>query len=753
MIDAQFKEAMRKAGLVPPDTIEPGKFHRFSTNREQADNAGWCKLFSDGRGGMFGDHRSGLSETWQAEDERPNTPAESEAERGRYEQEQFERDAKRDAEQKDAKKRAASRLERATGDVATHPYAQLKRVSFGPLVKRGGWYKAGFQDALLVPIYGADGSLWTVQAINAGGDKDYLKGGRKGGGFHPFGKIRGAARLLIGEGLATVAAAVDACGLPGVVAMDCDNLESAARTVRKFAPGCELIFLADNDIKPDGSNPGIKAARAAAQASGGRVAVPDLDGRACDWWDVWKERGQDAVRAGIEAAAASAAGWAALASPTAADPRARGRLRVVNGEQLLAEVDSDVDWLVELLAAKGAVTAISAPRGLGKSHLTLAMAVAVATGGEFLGRPCSTGRVLYIDRDNPRRETRRRLKRWRAGHGLERLDYLGRESAPALTNAAAWEALGTLGYDLIVLDAFGSATEGIGDNDAGPAGKALASLRDAAAGGAAVVVLLNTPKGAGQYRGSGLIADRIDMLYEARDATDHRPRGGVAWWSGLPEAGEAAWSDRAARRKRRESYRLALVPTKFRLGEEPEPIAVELRLGGDHWSIADVTLELAGGAQAAAEADATSAALTADQAREAVRGLIAQHARDGQRLTKGDAVAHLRGRGHSEKAARALVGGETRRSDAYWTIEHGRQARGRPQVLVATAEAGSEAYLFAEASEIENAGEPCGTTTSEVGISEAIVPQACQKSTSLLSMTSRVLGDSRFLTLASEGDL
>jgi putative DNA primase/helicase len=78
--------------------------------------------------------------------------------------------------------------------------------------------------------------------------------------------IRGAKRVLIGEGLATVAAVHAVEGATAVAAMDAGNLSAVALAVRNLAPDAELILLADNDIKPDGSNPGLKAATAAAQA-------------------------------------------------------------------------------------------------------------------------------------------------------------------------------------------------------------------------------------------------------------------------------------------------------------------------------------------------------------------------------------------------------------------------------------------------------------------------------------------------------
>ena len=52
-------------------------------------------------------------------------------------------------------------------------------------MKRGPWPQRGWNDALLVPIYGVDGRVQSIEAINADGEKDSLKHGKKRGGFYP----------------------------------------------------------------------------------------------------------------------------------------------------------------------------------------------------------------------------------------------------------------------------------------------------------------------------------------------------------------------------------------------------------------------------------------------------------------------------------------------------------------------------------------------------------------------------------------
>ena len=63
-----FSMAMLAAIGHAPEVIEAGRFIRFSTNGKRGDSSGWCRLFDDERGGVFGCYRQGISETWSAID-------------------------------------------------------------------------------------------------------------------------------------------------------------------------------------------------------------------------------------------------------------------------------------------------------------------------------------------------------------------------------------------------------------------------------------------------------------------------------------------------------------------------------------------------------------------------------------------------------------------------------------------------------------------------------------------------------------
>ncbi len=202
---------------------------------------------------------------------------------------------------------------------------------------------------------------------------------------------------------------------------------------------------------------------------------------------------------------------------------------------------------------QGSITELFSPRGIGKTLVAHAFGVRLAEDGKS---------VLLLDRDNSNREIRRRLRGW----GAERAATLGvmtRDSVPPLTNAAAWKIFPFLDYDLVIIDSIDATTEGVGEKDSSKPSRAIAPILDIAhrADGPAILVLGNTVKSAKHGRGSGIVEDRADIVYEVRDATDLKPSGTKDWWHELPPAGAEDWGTRASRRKTRDRFKLAFLPS------------------------------------------------------------------------------------------------------------------------------------------------------------------------------------------------
>jgi hypothetical protein len=247
--------------------------------------------------------------------------------------------------------------------------------------------------------------------------------------------------------------------------------------------------------------------------------------------------------------------------------------------------EEEPDYLFHPVIVRGAVTNMYSPRGIGKTMWALFVAVMLALKGL---------KVLLIDRDNPRREIKSRLRSFGATDNLAPLKVISREHAPPLTDAQAWGEFPYADHDLVIVDSLDSAAEGVGEQDSAKPSKAIAPLLDIAhrENGPAVLVLGNCIKTGAHARGSGVIEDRADIVFEVRDCTNFHPTGRKPWVEELPPAAAADWASRSSRRKKQVKLRLAFIPTKFRVGEEPEPFIVELDLADEPWTVRNVTDEV-----------------------------------------------------------------------------------------------------------------------------------------------------------------
>lgn len=267
----QFSDAIKSAGLIPPDAIEvDGAIHRFASSGKKGDDAGWYLLYGDGiPAGSFGCWRDGLTQTWRADVGRTLTPAEEAEHRAKVEAMRAQREADDVRRKAEAKTKAAVIWKSAPPPPIAYPY----------LLKKG--IKANgaklHQGALVIPLC-ADGVIQSLQFIGPDGDKRFLTGGRVKGCYFSLGNPNGAAALCIAEGYATGATIHEATGYPVATAFNAGNLMAVATAMREKFPALPLILCADDDYRTEG-NPGLTKATEAARAVGGMLAIPHF-GRA-----------------------------------------------------------------------------------------------------------------------------------------------------------------------------------------------------------------------------------------------------------------------------------------------------------------------------------------------------------------------------------------------------------------------------------------------------------------------------------------
>ncbi len=290
-----------------PDVIEPGRFQRFATSDRRGDTAGWCKLFDDLLGGVFGCYRQGISEVWNATDRATMTREQ----RGELARQVMAATAEREAQQRQQWAENAQRIERmwaqcvplVPGDPVT---LYLKRRGFGgvwplPEVLRlhralpywQGADKLGTFPAMVAPIIAPDGRTVALHRtwLTADGRKADVPSPKKVTGT--AGPLAGAciplhkpARGCIGiaEGIETALATWCASSVATVAAYSAGNLAAW-----QWPAGLQrLVIFADADAAGRDAAQSLQA-RAAAARLRCEVLTPTTDGS--DWCDVWATAG------------------------------------------------------------------------------------------------------------------------------------------------------------------------------------------------------------------------------------------------------------------------------------------------------------------------------------------------------------------------------------------------------------------------------------------------------------------------------
>jgi len=271
MTAATIQDAMSAAGLRPAKDLHipgTGKLIRYRVDGDKPGSVnGWAVLHEMGTAsfGSFGSWKTGATHAWRSGFDRTRAPTAQEREEIKIRMELLEK-ARREELAKvraQARDKAATLWKRAKPATNAHPYLVRKRVNAYGLRALG--------DALLIPLRDTSGTLHSLQFIYPDGGKKFLTGGMTQGCYVAIGRPREA--LLIAEGYATAATLHQASGLPVAACFSANNMEPVARALRAKFPELRLVLCADDDRQTQG-NPGLTAARAAARAVRGVVAVP-----------------------------------------------------------------------------------------------------------------------------------------------------------------------------------------------------------------------------------------------------------------------------------------------------------------------------------------------------------------------------------------------------------------------------------------------------------------------------------------------
>lgn len=386
-------EKLQTAGIELPRDIKADGFTRWGHNSQY-----WLTPVADGY--AFGDWASGEKHFAFPNDVNLLSPAEQAeinrkiaAERAKYHAEQLE-------QQKKVAETAASQFEKMGDAPAEHPYLARKQIT-----ANAAKYNQDTQ-SLVVPLYDSAGKLWSLQYIGPNGEKRFMPGGRKKGCFCPFGDETDT--IIICEGFATAATIHAATGLHTIAAMDAGNLLPVAQSIRSKYPTAKMIIAADNDWESE-INTGVNAAAVAADTVCATLCAPTIDTHGMsDFNDIAVSQGLAQVKEQLDKATALAM------RPL------NGGFRVISAADFLEYELPKTEFLLYPLIPQNGLSLLYAERGAGKTFMAMAIAIAAASGFDFLNfKADKPRRVLYIDGEMDAREMQDRLNLLIAGFESE----------------------------------------------------------------------------------------------------------------------------------------------------------------------------------------------------------------------------------------------------------------------------------------------------------------------------------------------
>ncbi|WP_160153953.1 toprim domain-containing protein [Microbulbifer sp. ALW1] len=271
----QFLSALHASGYAPVDVQADGRWHRFKTNDDKhKQTTGFYKVEPDYSWAIYGDWRRDPAHiSWKpdADELSPEEARRNREEIRRHRREQLRLEQFRQSEAASV----ASTIWSAAQPLSAFPYAQRKRIPVHGLRLTQSYPKRDGSPTrrayMLIPIFGFDGKIWSLQFIPAFGNKLFLPDGKKKGCYFPFGPI--GQTVIVAEGYATGATIRAATKLPVLAAFDAGNLLPVCRNIRKHYRSTKIIIAADNDWETKG-NPGLNKARNAAMDVGAKIVYP-----------------------------------------------------------------------------------------------------------------------------------------------------------------------------------------------------------------------------------------------------------------------------------------------------------------------------------------------------------------------------------------------------------------------------------------------------------------------------------------------
>jgi RecA/RadA recombinase len=189
--------------------------------------------------------------------------------------------------------------------------------------------------------------------------------------------------------------------------------------------------------------------------------------------------------------------------------------------------EASLPYLVQGMIPAGAIAEVHGAPGAGKSFVTVALALSVATGQPFLGHVTTPGPVLYVAAERFS-GLRRRIKAWCTHHGApDCLRLRVMQDTPQLVDRLSVRAFRAAVARLperpvlIVLDTLSRSLIGADENGQRDMTRVVDSIDEIRRSSGATVLLVHHTRKAGDLeRGSSVLRGAADLMISVRSTSD-----------------------------------------------------------------------------------------------------------------------------------------------------------------------------------------------------------------------------------------
>ncbi len=538
-----FVEAMNENGIYfLGQIIGDGQIHRFCTDKKGRKN-GWYVFY--GSAGVFGDWSRDINRRWNVD----------KAALSLGEKEELERQITKSIEHA---KTERLRREEEVATYALKNWNNSSETGSSSYLERKKIASYGIRfdkESLVIPIRDAEGNLWSIQYIQPSGDKRFLKGGRKKGCFHLIGMIEPKKPIIVVEGYATGSSLHMATGASIVVAFDAGNLLPVIEGLQSKHPGNAVIIAGDDDCWGS-ENTGRLKAETAARRHQLKVVFPqfkDSTNQPTDFNDLHILEGLEEVKKQLL-------------------PHLESKLlKSLTLRELLSLEIKPREMLLDPIIPEQGLVMTHAPRGIGKTHVSLTVAFTVAAGDQmFKGKwECHKAqKVLFMDGEMPLVTLQERLAK--IVQSADSVENTG-ENLRLITSDIQEQGIPDLslqegqrfieehleGVKLLILDNYSALCRGGRENEAEswiPLQEWFLKLRKR---GISVLLIHHSNKSGGQ-RGTSKKEDLLDTVITLKKPDDYDSREGARFEVHYEKArgfcGEQALSFEARLREENQRY-------------------------------------------------------------------------------------------------------------------------------------------------------------------------------------------------------